>query len=198
MSYLKKVILLFYVLLILFTSMMCKNPMNVKEEVNYEYLEENFLLKEKEVFRLKEFCKKNIPKNMRLQLEFVDDTNSFDIDISIIDTFSNKLRRDYKRWKEIKVGSSSYGLACKELKWNNSQFGVLIKLLKSTNCIGIASQHINENNSPFQLIFGYGKGNMYTYELYDEPLTESVKLNYRNRQGVTVFRDDVVFHVFYW
>ncbi|MNJ85444.1 hypothetical protein D3C87_29190 [compost metagenome] len=197
MSYLKKIVLLSYVLLISFTLIMCKNPMNEKE-VDYKYLKDNFLLKEKEIFRLKEFCKKNIPKNMRLQFEFGDDANSFDINITIIDTFSNKLRRDYKRWKEIKLGSSSCNLVCKELNWNQSQFGDLIKLLKSTNCIGIASQHINEDNSPFQLILGYGKGNMYTYELYDQSLTEKVKLNYRNRQGFTVYRDDVVFHIFYW
>ncbi len=197
MSYLKKIVLLSYVLLISLTLIMCKNPMNEKE-VDYKYLKDNFLLKEKEIFRLKEFCKKNIPKNMRLQFEFGDDANSFDINITIIDTFSNKLRRDYKRWKEIKLGSSSCNLVCKELNWNQSQFGDLIKLLKSTNCIGIASQHINEDNSPFQLILGYGKGNMYTYELYDQSLTEKVKLNYRNRQGFTVYRDDVVFHIFYW
>ena len=74
----------------------------------------------------------------------------------------------------------------------------LLLKLKKANCIGLLKQPFK--NKPIKIDFRYGEGLLapkFSYLVFSEPLSDSLKNEWENKGGRKVYSDKVIFEYLY-
>ncbi|MBO9675800.1 MAG: hypothetical protein J7577_20305 [Sphingobacteriaceae bacterium] len=121
----------------------------------------NFRSKTKEIYELKAYAELVIPKDKSVTIEFQDDNELF------IFHLSDEKGRSYN-WN-IKVNSKKADSLLAELRWTKQTLTQLKEKMDNANCVFV------ENGEPFTVGYQRSGMGMYLYNLFDKPLTDSLK-----------------------
>lgn len=168
-----------------------------KYDINYsgEDLKEHFKKKEKEIFELKYYYENLIPKSQVIRFGFDDRVDRFHLSISSYDTTSMQPIYPVQGWSNLKLNSSEMDSLLLILNWSKNDIQILIKKLKLADCIGIKSAEPFPRK-PFSVFYRHGGFigmSLYSYLLFSEPLIEDLANYYNNREGHSVYKDNVIF-----
>lgn len=137
-----------------------------EQNYNKEDLIENYKRKEKEIMEVKRYAKSIIPKNKILSIEFESDSKLFYFHLSDENGIASN-------W-DVDVDSKKADSLLKKLGWTKETFMTLKKKLVNANCTSI------DNNNPFTI--GYQRSGLgkYSYNLFEEPMKDSLKNEYND------------------
>jgi len=145
---------------------------------SYKDLTENYELKSKEIFELKNYTNSIVPKNKSVFIEFEDD-NLLGIFHVTVDG-----NRD-ENW-DVKINSGKADTLLQKLGWTAETLKTLKSKLDDANCISVA------NRDPFQIGFHRSGMGEYFYNLFDKPIADSLKAQYNDSCTFIIFKDNVV------
>lgn len=131
-----------------------------------EDLIENYKIKSKEIYEAQEYAKSIIPTNKKVTIEFENDRSLSIFHLSDKDGHSSN-------WN-IDMNSKKADSLLNVLGWTKQTLATLKEKLDQANCISI------ESGAPFTI--GYQRSGMgiYFYNLFDKPLTDSLKTEYND------------------
>lgn len=145
---------------------------------SYKDLAENYELKSKEIFELKTYVNSIVPLNKSVEIEF-DNSNTFNIFHVVVDE-----NRD-ENWN-LDVNSVKANALFLKLNWTNETLRILKDKLEKANCISVSS------GIPCKIGFHRSGMGMYFYNLFDKPITESLRIKYNNRCNYRIINDNVI------
>lgn len=139
---------------------------------------ENYELKTKEIYALKRYAEMIIPSGKKVHIEFESDNT-----LGIFHLYSNKTSTN--NWN-LSINSSKTDSLLTELGWTKKTLATLKEKLDDANCISI------ENEKPFNIGFQRSGMGLYFYNLFDKPLTDSLKKEYNDGCTYILYNDKVV------
>jgi len=181
------------------------NSMFPSTGTNKQALIENFTKKEKEILELKSFFNSIVPKEYSVYIEF---KNNEKIDLGVFDTYIknsygagvtlfqqwNINPYNYKEEMPITYDSTEYytsrtkslNLVKQKLKWTDSTFSKIKKMLDNANCISISS------GEPAAIGFARKGMGKYSYLIYDNAISDSLKAEYNKNNSCVPYNDKVI------
>jgi hypothetical protein len=136
------------------------------QSYNKEDLIENYKIKSEEINELQRYMKSIIPNDKSLTLEFESNSS-----LSIFH-LSDK-NGDSRNW-DINVNSKKTDSLLRVLDWTNETLMTIKEKLDRANCISV------ENKDPFTVGYQRSGLGMYFYNLFDKPMTDSLKKEYND------------------
>ena len=145
---------------------------------SYEELTDNYELKSKEIFELKSYINSIVPSNKSVDLEF-EDNNTLGI-------FHVTVNGNYDSNWNIETDSGKADSLLQKLGWTTETLITLKDKLDKANCISIAS------GDPFKIGFQRSGMGIYSYNLFDKPIADSLKATYGDSCTYVIFKKNVV------
>lgn len=127
---------------------------------------ENYRSKTKEIYQLKKYAEQIIPNDKSVTIEFENDKKLF------IFHLSDKKGRS-NNW-DVKINSKKADSFLVELRWTKQTLTQLKEKMDNANCISV------ESGEPFTIGYQRSGMGMYFYNLFDKPLTDSLKKAYND------------------
>jgi hypothetical protein len=132
---------------------------------------ENFNEKRADIYNLKHYFNKIVPKYKKVDVEFKDDNEIDRINIFPIDTGRGS-DLTTSGGSELKIGSKKLDSLLSLLGWTNETLRTLKERLDQANCISITS------GEPADIGFKRSGMGMYFFNVFDKPMPDSVKKQY--------------------
>ena len=146
-------------------------------------LKENFNANKKEIYELKRYFNKIVPKNRFVEIEFEDDNTLFRFGIDPLDsTAGNPNGPMFLEW-DLKINNLQMEKIIKPLGWTCETLKVLKYKLDKANCIQI------ESGEPTKIGFKRSGMGMYSFNVFDKPITDKEKVKY-NDSCTYIFAND--------
>jgi len=145
---------------------------------SYGDLVENYNIKTKEIRELKRYINSITPSSKSVHIEFDSDES-----LGIFHVVDNG--RYDSNWN-IKVNSQKADSLLQKIGWNKQNLKELKEKLDAANCISVA------NSKPFQIGYQRSGMGMYFYNLFDNPLTDSLKTHYNDSCRYVIHTQQVV------
>lgn len=127
---------------------------------------ENYRSKTKEIYQLKKYAEQIIPNDKSLTIEFENDEK-----LAIFHLSDKKGRSS--NWN-IKISAKKTDSLLTELGWTKQTLMQLKEKMDNANCISV------ESGEPFTIGYQRSGMGMYFYNLFDKPLTDSLKKAYND------------------
>lgn len=138
---------------------------------------QNYQAKTKEIYALKNYAERIIPPGKKVSIEFENDNT-----LSIFHLYTDKISTN--NWN-LPINSSKTDSLLKELGWTKKTLSTLKERLDDANCISI------ENRTPFNIGFQRSGMGLYFYNLFDKPLSDSLKKQYNDGCIYILYNDKV-------
>ncbi|MDJ1497751.1 hypothetical protein QNI19_32725 [Cytophagaceae bacterium DM2B3-1] len=142
-----------------------------------EDLIDNYELKHREIQAVKEYVKTQLPANTSVHIEFEDDELS---------NFTVEQNGKYFTNWELDSNSLHVDSLLTLVGWTQQTVQTIKTKLEEANCISI------ESGEPATIGFQRSGRGMYLYNLFDAPLTDSLKTVYSNSCRFSFYKDNVV------
>ena len=172
-----------------------------KFDNNYESkdLEENYIKKELEILELREYLESIIPEKTGISFGYSDRSDRFDLGVIKYNPETKNIERpNNMSATNVSLNSKSVTNILQNMDWTSGELYTLLQKLKSANCIRIYKQPFS--GKPVQITFRKG-GHLgvaeYSYHLFSEPLTDSLKRVWENKEGFRVYNENVLFEYGY-
>lgn len=133
-------------------------------------LKENFDRHKIEIYELRDYYRKIVPENLFIEIEFKND--------SIINRFgtqqlNNSNKAIYLEW-DLNINSEKTDSIITPLGWDRKTLRQIKEKLDKANCIGI------ESGEPTNIKFQRSGLGMYSFNLFDHPIHDSLKHHYND------------------
>jgi hypothetical protein len=146
---------------------------------------DNYNKKEQEINDLISYFNTLIPSGKAISFGLGENNSRFNIGIALPDGAINE--------KQPNIGGSNLKLHSNEadsllsvLNWTNETAVTLMTKLKNANCLNIMS------GDPIRIEYRYSGIGLFTYLVFNKPLTDSVANMYKKELGDPVIRSNVV------
>jgi hypothetical protein len=133
----------------------------------------NFNNKKKEIYEVKNYIKKIVPKYKNVAIEFESDNEIARLDIIPIDTGRGSDLTGFTDW-HLKIGSRKVDSLMSILGWKTSTLTTLKEKLADANCISAQS------GEPVKIGFQRSGMGMYFFNVFDKPIQDSIKKRYND------------------
>ncbi len=129
-------------------------------------LKENFEAKKTEIYEVKDYVNKIISPNKLVHIEFEDNNTLGIFHVKVDDYFESN-------W-DVKIKSGKADTLLQKLGWTTEILKTLKDKLDKANCIGVTS------GEPCNISFQRSGMGMYSFNVFDKPIPDSLKTNYND------------------
>ncbi|WP_298147522.1 hypothetical protein [Flavobacterium sp.] len=129
-------------------------------------LKENFANKRTEIYEVKAYINKIVPSNKLVHIEFEDDNTLGIFHLKVGDNFESN-------W-DVEIESGKADTLLQKLGWTKETLKTLKNKLDKANCIGITS------GEPCNISFQRSGFGMYSFNVFDKPIPDSLKVRYND------------------
>jgi hypothetical protein len=137
-----------------------------------------------EIQELKTYFQSIVPANRTVSIEFTDDKELNIFHIITSDTATGKTVRS-NNWN-LAIKSSKVDSMAASLGWSRETLKTLKAKLDKAGCISVT------NSSPFKIGFQRSGMGMYFYNLFDQPIPDSLQAAYNDGCTYVLYTDQVV------
>jgi len=141
-------------------------------------LKENFEKKRAEIYEVKNYINKIIPPDKSVEIEF-SKNNTLGI-------FHLKVGGKFESNWDVKINSNKADSLLQKLGWTTGTLKTLKEKLDNANCIGITS------GEPCNISFQRSGMGMYSFNLFDKPIADSLKTAYNDGCTYIMVNDRLV------
>ncbi|MEI2272460.1 hypothetical protein OHD16_09950 [Sphingobacterium sp. ML3W] len=127
-------------------------------------LKENFEEKKAEIYEVKNYINKIVPPEKFVHIEFENNNTVGIFHVEVEGNFENN-------W-DVKINSGKADTLLQKLGWTTETLKTLKEKLDQANCIGIAS------GEPCRISFQRSGMGMYSFNVFDKPIPDSLKMRY--------------------
>lgn len=190
----KKLLILIFCLPLL----VCCDPFSLDlPESSEKELKDNYDKRHKEIAQLKTYFNSITPKDLEVYIEFSSE-ESVDIRVYYITTTEYPRKVLFEQWDinpynfkpaaspndntEFAAETNSLEAVKRRLGWTDNTFKTIKKFLDNANCISVT------NGNPANIGFRRSGMGMYFYNLFENPLSDSLK---------KVYNDSCTFRLYY-
>jgi hypothetical protein len=136
---------------------------------------------------LKKYFESIIPNNKRVEIEFENNKELFRFGVYTIDSSSgNIVYPVYLKWN-LKIGSNELDSIMQSINWNRKTLEIIKSKFDKANCIQV------DNDNPFKIGFKRSGLCMYSYYIFNNAISDSLKKEYHQRFNYTFFKDNIAF-----
>ncbi len=144
---------------------------------SYEELTANYEEKSKEIREVEQFVNSRLPSNKVIDIEFESDNS--------IGIFHVRVDENYESNWDVKIESQKTDSLLNKLGWDLKTLQTLKQKLDKANCISVQS------GTPCQIGFQRHGMGMYFYNLFEEPIPDSLTNNYNDSCRYILYKEDV-------
>jgi hypothetical protein len=145
---------------------------------SYEELVENYQSKEREIVAIKQYVQSITPPGKSVHIEFESDDK--------LGIFHVVDQGNYNSNWDVDTDSFRADSLLRQLGWNRETVSTLKAKLDKANCISVQS------GEPCTIGYQRSGLGMYSYNLFDNPLTDSLKTQYNDSCRYVVFAPKLV------
>ena len=176
--------LLCYVGFIVYVSMAFSgafDTLHTKQE-----LIDNYTKRQTQILELKSYLNSIVPKDKQVEIEFEGNSKLFRFGVSPIDTSTGKIIYPiFLEW-DLKTNSDKVDSVIRTIGWTQKTLKSLKEKLDKAGCIQI------ESGEP--TIIGWQRSGMgmYSYNVFDKPIADSLKKYYNDSCTYILYNDKLV------
>jgi hypothetical protein len=149
-------------------------------------LKENFEKSKTEIYELKRYFNEIVPKNRFVEIEFSDDNTLGRFGIKALDSTAGDPNGPmFLEW-DLKINTERMDSIIKPLGWTRETLKTLKEKLDKANCIQI------ESGEPTKIGFQRSGMGMYSFNVFDKPIPDSLKANYNDSCTYILANDRLV------
>jgi hypothetical protein len=149
-------------------------------------LQENFKKNKTAIYELKKYFNDIVPKNRFVEIEFNDDNTLFRFGIKALDTTAGDPNGPmFLEW-DLKINTQQMDSIIKPMGWTRETLKTLKEKLDRANCIKI------ESGEPSKIGFQRSGMGMYTFNVFDNPIPDSLRNNYNDSCTYIMVTDRLV------
>jgi hypothetical protein len=148
-------------------------------------LKNNFEKRKKEIYTLKKYYSGIVPKTKCIGIEFENNRTIGILRIVPIDSMSRKPKDIYFYEYDMKINSTRTDSIITSLGWTKETIKELKKKLDDANCIGI------ENGNPTKINYQRSGLGMYSFNLFDQPISGSLRKQYNDSCTYILINDSL-------
>ncbi|WP_282636526.1 hypothetical protein [Sphingobacterium thalpophilum] len=141
-------------------------------------LKENFEKKRTEIYEVKNYINKITPPDKSVQIEF---NNS-----NILPIFHVGVGESFENNWDVKINSEKANTLIQKLGWTTETLKTLKEKLDNANCIGVL------NGEPCIINFQRSGMGMYSFNVFDKPIPDSLKTRYNDGCTYILVNDRLV------
>jgi hypothetical protein len=135
-------------------------------------LKDNFEKNKTEIYELKRYFNEIVPKNRFVEIEFNNDNTLTRFGIKALDsTAGDPYGPMFLEW-DLKTNTQRMDSIIKPLGWTRETLKQLKEKLDKANCIQI------ESGEPTKIGFQRSGMGMYSFNVFDKPIRDSLRANY--------------------
>lgn len=176
--------LLLYVGFIVFVSMAFSgafDTFHTKQE-----LIDNYNKRKTQILDLKSYFKSIVPKDKQVEIEFESDSKLFRFGVSPIDTATGSIIYPiFLEWN-LTTSSNKVDSVIKTIGWTQQTLKTLKGKLDKADCIQI------ESGEPTKIGWQRSGMGMYSYDVFDKPIVDSLKKYYNDSCTYILYNDKLV------
>ncbi len=143
-----------------------------------EDLIENYELKSKEIFEVKQYFESILPKNAIVHIEFENDSE--------LAIFHVKANNPFESNWRLKILSSKTDSLLNDLNWTVQDLRILKDKLDKANCISISSR------KPVSIGWKRSGMGMFSYTIFDDALTKKEMKEYDDKCSYIYYKENIV------
>ncbi|MES2620125.1 MAG: hypothetical protein V4615_04665 [Bacteroidota bacterium] len=137
-------------------------------------LKDNFEKNKTEIYELKRYFNEIVPKNRFVEIEFSDDNTLGRFGIKALDSTAGDPNGPmFLEW-DLKTNTQRMDSIIKPLGWTRETLKTLKEKLDEANCIQI------ESGEPTKIGFQRSGMGMYSFNVFDKPIQDSLRNNYND------------------
>ena len=149
-------------------------------------LKENFEKNKTEIYELKRYFGKIVPENRFVEIEFEDDNTLGRLGIKALDsTAGNPNDPMFLEW-DLEINTSRMDSIIQPMGWTRETLRTLKDKLDNANCIQI------ESGEPAKIGFKRSGMGMYSFNVFDQPIPDSLKAHYNDSCTYILANDRLV------
>ena len=149
-------------------------------------LKDNFEKNKTEIYELKRYFNEIVPKNRFVEIEFSDDNTLGRFGIKALDSTAGDPNGPmFLEW-DLKINTQRMDSIIKPMGWTRETLKTLKEKLDKANCIQI------ESGEPAKIGFQRSGMGMYSFNVFDKPIPDSLKLNYNDSCTYILVNDRLV------
>lgn len=147
---------------------------------------DNYTKRQTQILELKSYFNSIVPKDKQVEIEFEGDSKLFRFGVSPIDTVTRRIIYPiFLEWN-LKTSSDKVDSVIKSIGWTQQTLDDLKQKLDKANCIKI------ESGEPTKIGWQRSGMGMYSYNVFDKPIIDSLKKNYNDSCTYILYNDKVV------
>lgn len=152
-----------------------------------EDLIKNYRKNEHEILGLKKYFSSIVPADKKVEIEFENDNQLFRFGVYPMDPKTKWINYPiFLEWN-LDVHSKKVDSVLKSMKWNLETLRNIKEKLDAANCIQI------ESGEPTKIGFQRSGMGMFIYNVFDNPLSDSLKQRFNSNCQYRIFSDKLVF-----
>lgn len=137
-------------------------------------LKDNFEKNKTEIYELKRYFNEIVPENRFVEIEFSDDNTLGRFGIKALDSTAGDPNGPmFLEW-DLKTNTQRMDSIIKPLGWTRETLKTLKEKLDEANCIQI------ESGEPTKIGFQRSGMGMYSFNVFDKPIPDSLRNNYND------------------
>jgi hypothetical protein len=149
-------------------------------------LKENFQKNEIKIYELKKYFNEIVPKNRFVEIEFENDNTLTRFGIKALDTTAGDPNGPmFLEW-DLKTNTERMDSIIATMGWTKETLRTLKEKLDEADCIQI------ESGEPTKIGFKRSGMGMYSFNVFDKPIVDSLKLYYDERCTYILASDKLV------
>ncbi|WP_146185121.1 hypothetical protein [Flavobacterium pallidum] len=148
-------------------------------------LKENFEENKVEIYELKSYFNKIVPKGRFVEIEFKDDNTLAKFGISITGTEGNSYKEVFSEW-DLEAYTPRMDSIIKPLGWTRETLKTIKNKLDNANCIKI------ESGEPAKIGFQRSGMGLYSFNVFDRPISRELKAAYNDSCTYILANDKLI------
>jgi hypothetical protein len=147
---------------------------------------DNYNKRQTQILELKSYFNSIVPKDKQVEIEFESDSKLFRFGVSPIDTKTGRIIYPiFLEWN-LKTSSDKVDSVIKSLGWTQQTLNYLKQKMDKANCIQI------ESGEPTKIGWQRSVMGMYSYNVFDNPIVESLKKHYNDSCTYILYNNKLV------
>jgi len=146
---------------------------------------ENFDKKQAEIYSLKNYYNSIVPQNKFVEIEFENNRELSRFGIATLDKTNENFERTFLEWN-LQINTLRMDSILSTIGWNRTTLKNLKEKLDNANCIQIQS------GEPTQIGFKRSGMGMYSFIVFEKPMTDSLKIIYQDTCSYIIANDRLI------
>lgn len=146
---------------------------------------ESFNKKQHEIYDLKKYYNIIVPRNKFVEIEFENDKELARFGITPLDNADGNYGTSFLEW-HLKINTPRMDSILSTIGWSRATLKTLKRKLDNANCIQI------ESGEPAKIGFKRSGMGMYSFNVFDKPLTDSLRNLYKDSCTYIISNDKLI------